>query len=71
MSPKVSCISSIFSPCSKKKKKKETQIYSKEKMFCQKKNLRRKKSHTLMLNFFLKLKFVRRKNMISLLFYRP
>lgn len=30
-------------------------------MFCQKENLRRKKSHTLMLNFFLKLKFVRRK----------
>lgn len=40
-------------------------------MFCQKKNLRRKKSHTLMLNFFLKLKFVRRKSMISLLFHRP
>lgn len=32
-----------------------------KKMFCQKENLRRKKSHTLMLNFFLKLRFVRRK----------
>lgn len=68
MKPKVSCISSIFSPCIKKN---ETQIYSNEKMFCQKENLRRKKSHTFMLNFFLKLKFVRRKNMISLLFHRP